>query len=67
MGGFFWQVNETLAGFQNRLGFIFFTLAIFGFASISSLEVSSFSSFFSFLPSLFFSQFSHFRPLLLNA
>ena len=41
MGGFFWQVNDTLAGVQNRLGFVFFALAIFGFGSISSLETFS--------------------------
>jgi len=39
MGGLFWDVDNSLAGIQNRLGFIFFSLAIFGFGSLSSLEV----------------------------
>ena len=34
-------MNDTLAGVQNRLGFVFFALAIFGFGSISSLETFS--------------------------
>jgi hypothetical protein len=39
LGGLFWQVTATLSGVQNRLGFIFFALAIFMFSAIASLEV----------------------------
>jgi hypothetical protein len=28
-----------MAGFQNRLGFFFFTLALFGFSSLSSIGI----------------------------
>jgi len=38
MGGLFWKVENNLAGFQNSLGFVFFSLAIFGFGSLSSIE-----------------------------
>jgi hypothetical protein len=29
--------SNDIAGFQNRLGFFFFTLALFGFSCLSSL------------------------------
>ncbi|KAI3653144.1 hypothetical protein MP228_002569 [Amoeboaphelidium protococcarum] len=40
-GLLFWQVRDDLGGFQNRLGVFFFILAVFGFSSLSSLEVFS--------------------------
>ncbi|KAM6490145.1 hypothetical protein JOM56_014337 [Amanita muscaria] len=36
-GLFFRNVTNDIAGFQNRLGFFFFTLALFGFSCLSSL------------------------------
>ncbi|PPQ74040.1 hypothetical protein CVT24_012342 [Panaeolus cyanescens] len=36
-GLFFHNVTNDIAGFQNRLGFFFFTLALFGFSCLSSL------------------------------
>ena len=39
LGGLFWQADFTISGIQNRLGFIFFSLAIFLFSAIASLEV----------------------------
>jgi len=38
LGGLFWQADFTISGIQNRLGFIFFSLAIFLFSAIASLE-----------------------------
>eukprot|EP00732_Lithocolla_globosa_P001274 Lithocolla_globosa_v1_NODE_606_length_3612_cov_5.933652.p1 type:complete len:926 gc:universal NODE_606_length_3612_cov_5.933652:2939-162(-) len=35
----FFQLDQTLSGFQNRQGFIFFTLSFFGFSSLSILEL----------------------------
>ncbi|EPT01714.1 hypothetical protein FOMPIDRAFT_1119813 [Fomitopsis schrenkii] len=40
MGGFFFHnLTNDIAGFQNRLGFFFFTLALFGFSCLSSLSL----------------------------
>ncbi|KAI0733596.1 hypothetical protein C8Q72DRAFT_812041 [Fomitopsis betulina] len=40
MGGFFFHnLSNDIAGFQNRLGFFFFTLALFGFSCLSSLSL----------------------------
>jgi ABC-type multidrug transport system ATPase subunit len=39
LGVLFWQVENTLAGFQNRLGIFFFIFSIFGFGCLSSLEI----------------------------
>ncbi|KAI6025447.1 hypothetical protein EDC04DRAFT_2869360 [Pisolithus marmoratus] len=36
-GLFFHNVSSDIAGFQNRLGIFFFTLALFGFSCLSSL------------------------------
>ncbi|KAE9404292.1 hypothetical protein BT96DRAFT_973299 [Gymnopus androsaceus JB14] len=36
-GVFYHNVTNDIAGFQNRLGFFFFTLALFGFSCLSSL------------------------------
>lgn len=36
-GLFFHNVSDDIAGFQNRLGIFFFTLALFGFSCLSSL------------------------------
>ncbi|KAF7981305.1 hypothetical protein HWV62_34233 [Athelia sp. TMB] len=36
-GVFFHHVTDDIAGFQNRLGVFFFTLALFGFSCLSSL------------------------------
>ncbi|KZP09735.1 hypothetical protein FIBSPDRAFT_911906 [Athelia psychrophila] len=36
-GVFFHNVTDDIAGFQNRLGVFFFTLALFGFSCLSSL------------------------------
>ncbi|KAI5988629.1 hypothetical protein EDD15DRAFT_2288934 [Pisolithus albus] len=36
-GLFFHNVSNDIAGFQNRLGIFFFTLALFGFSCLSSL------------------------------
>ncbi|KZT23139.1 hypothetical protein NEOLEDRAFT_1096591 [Neolentinus lepideus HHB14362 ss-1] len=38
-GFFFHNVTNDIAGFQNRLGVFFFTLALFGFSSLSSLSL----------------------------
>ncbi|KAJ3835049.1 hypothetical protein EV361DRAFT_798215 [Lentinula raphanica] len=36
-GVFYHNITNDIAGFQNRLGFFFFTLALFGFSCLSSL------------------------------
>ncbi|KAH9945126.1 uncharacterized protein BXZ73DRAFT_38891 [Epithele typhae] len=38
-GFFFQHVTDDIAGFQNRLGVFFFTLALFGFSCLSSLNL----------------------------
>lgn len=38
-GFLFWKVDNTLAGFQNRLGVMFFICALFGFGCLSSMQV----------------------------
>lgn len=38
-GLLFWKVDDTLAGFQNRLGVMFFVCALFGFGCLSSMQV----------------------------
>jgi hypothetical protein len=38
-GGLFYGVSDDIGGFQNRLGFFFFTLAVFGFSCLSSLGI----------------------------
>ncbi|OJT07359.1 hypothetical protein TRAPUB_1764 [Trametes pubescens] len=38
-GFFFQNITEDIAGFQNRLGVFFFTLALFGFSCLSSLNL----------------------------
>ncbi|KZT01551.1 uncharacterized protein LAESUDRAFT_752603 [Laetiporus sulphureus 93-53] len=38
-GFFFHNVSDDIAGFQNRLGLFFFTLALFGFSCLSSLTL----------------------------
>ncbi|KAH9831656.1 uncharacterized protein C8Q71DRAFT_781859 [Rhodofomes roseus] len=38
-GFFFHHLSNDIAGFQNRLGFFFFTLALFGFSCLSSLSL----------------------------
>jgi hypothetical protein len=38
-GLFFHHVSDDIGGFQNRLGVFFFTLALFGFACLSSLDL----------------------------
>ncbi|PCH42135.1 hypothetical protein WOLCODRAFT_25157 [Wolfiporia cocos MD-104 SS10] len=38
-GFFFHNVADDISGFQNRLGFFFFTLALFGFSCLSSLTL----------------------------
>jgi hypothetical protein len=38
-GVLFWKVDNTLAGFQNRLGVFFFICALFGFSCLSSMQV----------------------------
>lgn len=40
-GLFFHNVTDDIAGFQNRLGLFFFTLALFGFSCLSSLGLFS--------------------------
>lgn len=40
-GFFFHNVTNDIAGFQNRLGVFFFTLALFGFSCLSSLSLFS--------------------------
>ncbi|KAJ3256010.1 hypothetical protein HK103_005817 [Boothiomyces macroporosus] len=37
-GLLFWKLDNTLAGFQNRLGVMFFISALFGFACLSSMQ-----------------------------
>lgn len=39
VGYLFYGLTDDLPGFQNRLGFFFFLLALFGFSSLSSLTV----------------------------
>ncbi|KAL2912287.1 FAD-dependent urate hydroxylase [Polyrhizophydium stewartii] len=38
-GFLFWKIDNTLAGFQNRLGVMFFICAVFGFSCLSSMQV----------------------------
>ena len=38
-GFFFQNISNDIAGFQNRLGMFFFTLALFGFSCLSSLNL----------------------------
>jgi ABC-2 type transporter len=38
-GFLFWQLDFTMAGFQNRLGVMFFISALFGFQCLSSMQV----------------------------
>jgi ABC-type multidrug transport system permease subunit len=40
VGFIFWQVEDNIAGVQNRLGCIFFSLVFFGFGSLTTLDVS---------------------------
>ena len=40
-GTVFWKVENTISGFQNRMGIFFFVCNLFGFLSISSLFVFS--------------------------
>ncbi|KAI8908931.1 hypothetical protein EDD86DRAFT_191026 [Gorgonomyces haynaldii] len=37
-GLLFWNVDNSLAGFQNRLGVMFFICAVFGFGCLSSMQ-----------------------------
>lgn len=39
IGFLFYGLTDDLAGFQNRLGFFFFVLALFGFSTLTSLTV----------------------------
>jgi ABC-type multidrug transport system ATPase subunit len=39
IGSLFWQLGDTIAGFQSRLGCLFFICSFFGFGSLSSLEL----------------------------
>ncbi|KAG8625096.1 hypothetical protein KVT40_006847 [Elsinoe batatas] len=39
IGWLFYGLTDDMAGFQNRLGFFFFLLALFGFSTLSSLTV----------------------------
>jgi len=39
IGFLFYGLTDDLAGFQNRLGFFFFLLALFGFSTLTSLTV----------------------------
>ena len=39
IGYLFYGLTDDLPGFQNRLGFFFFLLALFGFSTLSSLTV----------------------------
>ncbi|CAO3587711.1 unnamed protein product [Absidia cylindrospora] len=41
LGSLFWQVEIDLTGVQNRLGVLFFTCALLGFASTSALDMFS--------------------------
>lgn len=38
-GTFYYHSGGDIAGFQNRLGVFFFTLALFGFSCLSSLSL----------------------------
>ncbi|KAH9270896.1 hypothetical protein BASA83_006849 [Batrachochytrium salamandrivorans] len=38
-GFLFWKIDNTLAGFQNRLGVMFFICAVFGFGCLGSMQV----------------------------
>ncbi|RCH93850.1 hypothetical protein CU098_000648, partial [Rhizopus stolonifer] len=40
-GGLFYQVSNTIAGFQNRMGLFFFFEALLGFMCLTSLQVFS--------------------------
>jgi hypothetical protein len=37
-GLLYWKVDDTLSGFQNRLGVMFFICALFGFGCLSSMQ-----------------------------
>ncbi|KAJ3036219.1 hypothetical protein HDV00_002973 [Rhizophlyctis rosea] len=39
LGVLFWRLDNTLAGFQNRMGVLFFVCAVFGFGCLSSMQV----------------------------
>ncbi|CAO1631682.1 unnamed protein product [Parajaminaea phylloscopi] len=39
VGVLFWGITNDIAGFQNRLGLCFFTLALFGFSTLTSLGI----------------------------
>jgi ABC-type multidrug transport system ATPase subunit/ABC-type multidrug transport system permease subunit len=41
LGFLFYGLTDDIAGFQNRLGLFFFVLALFGFSTLSSLNVFS--------------------------
>jgi hypothetical protein len=38
-GSLFYKVSNDIAGFQNRMGVLFFMCALFGFGCLSSLHV----------------------------
>jgi ABC-2 type transporter len=40
-GGLFYKVENTIAGFQNRMGLFFFFEALLGFMCLTSLQVFS--------------------------
>ncbi|KAG8533198.1 uncharacterized protein KY384_001981 [Bacidia gigantensis] len=40
-GGLFYGLTDDIKGFQNRLGLFFFVLALFGFSTLTSLNVFS--------------------------
>lgn len=38
-GMVFWQVKNDMSGFQNRMGMLFFSCALFGFGCLTSLQI----------------------------
>lgn len=38
VGGMYYKVNETIGGFQSRIGALFFLGALLAFASLSALS-----------------------------
>ena len=41
VGGLYWQSGNALSGLQNKLGSVFFILALIGFSALSAIGVSS--------------------------
>lgn len=38
-GYLYWQISDDIEAFQNRMGLFFFILALFGFSTLTSLNI----------------------------